>query len=128
MAFVDPKPGSGDIAARRYLLTIEQFQDVWAQESGRRLGTEFDLGDLADLGQGAVRVLGPGAYDRLVVVGDVDGVVMVTFTTPHEPATLEANPPSAPYRATLIAGLVESHGLSRSDAMTLIDDEVGFST
>jgi len=41
---------------------------------------------------------------------------------------LEANPPSAPYRATLIAGLVESHGLSRSDAMTLIDDEVGFST
>ncbi len=121
VAYVDPEPGSGDTPARRYLITMEQFHDVWAQESGRPVGTTF--GPVAFEPE-TTATLGRGGYDRLVVLGRIDGIAMVTFTTPRDPASLVPNPPSAAYRAMIIAGLAEGHGMGVDEAGRLIDAEV----
>lgn len=114
VAFVDPEPSAtAATPARRYLVTVEQFHDVLAQESGRPVGAEIDLGPLEP---GTTRILGPGAYDRLLVTGLVDDVPVVTFTTPADPATLDPNPPSEAYLATIVAGLVEAHGFDEDTA------------
>jgi hypothetical protein len=130
VAFVDPRPGSGDTPARRYLLTLDQFHDVWAQESGRVVGTHLALAaadasplELAALEPGSSVVVGTGGYDRLLVVGRVDGVAMVTFTSPLEPSSLAPNPPSTPYRAVIAAGLRQSHEMTDTEAHALIDAE-----
>lgn len=136
VAFVDPRPGSGDTPARRYLLTVEQFHDVWAQESGRTVGTPLEFAsaggarsnhgpsDLGALEPGTSVVVGSGGYDRLLVVGRVDGVAVVTFTSPREPSDLPSNPPSVPYRAMIVTGLRESHAMTDGDAHAVIDAEV----
>jgi hypothetical protein len=131
VAFVDPQPGSGDTPARRYLLTVEQFHDVWAQESGRAVGTplEFATADaspveLATLEPGSSVVVGTGGYDRLLLVGRIDDVPAVTFTSPREPDSLVPNPPSAAYRSVIAAGLGQSHAMAEADAHRLIDAEI----
>jgi hypothetical protein len=132
VAYVDPRPGSGDTPARRYLLTLEQFHDVWAQESGRAVGTPLEAAtsdgsplDFAACAAGSSVVVGGGGYDRLLILGRFDDVPAVTFTSPREPTSLVANPPSTPYRAVIVAGLVQSHDLSDAEAHALLDAEVG---
>jgi hypothetical protein len=131
VAFVDPRPGSGDTPARRYLLTLDQFHDVWAQESGRAVGTPLELAgadasplELTGLEPGSSVVVGPGSYDRLLVVGRIDDAPAVTFTSPHEPASLVPNPPSTPYRSVIVAGLRQAHAMTGAEAHRIIDAEI----
>ena len=70
-------------------------------------------------------VIGTGGYDRLVSLGSVDGLAMVTFTTPRDIATLEPNPPSAAYLDVVVAGLCESHDVDPAGARALLDAEIG---
>lgn len=98
----------GTAKARLYLVTLEQFADVLAQENWLEPGsvsletveTEYDLG--AEHTYGSVLALGP-----------VDGHPVLTFTQ-HRGAT--ASTPSAAYLAHIAQGLREAH------AMT--DDEI----
>ena len=119
VAHVDPAPGSADptvagpTLARAYLVTVEQFQDVLAQESGRPVGTEVDLAPALASGQA---VVGEGTYDRVLAIGTLEGRPMLTFTTPRAPRELTPNRPSVAYLATIVAGLVESHGLTEPEA------------
>lgn len=112
VAFVDPEPGMATTLARAYLITVEQFQDVLAQESGRRVGSEVDLGAVAS---GGSTVLGGGNYDRVVHVGEARWP-MLTFTTPRPLDKLALNPPGPAYRDTIVRGVVEAHGLTHADA------------
>ena len=108
MAFIDPDPSGAATLARAYLITVEQFQDVLAQESGREVGTEVELGAVAG---GGSSVLGDGNYDRVVHVGEAEWP-MLTFTTPRTVSELALNPPGDAYRDTIARGVVEAHGLS----------------
>ena len=104
-AYVDPSY-AGQVAARAYLVTAGQFSDVVAQETRRPVGTDLRLHGL-----GSGDVLGvPGLYyTRAVCVGRLDDVPLITMTAePHEPELWAA--PSAPYLATIAAGLREAHG------------------
>ena len=112
VAFIDPARGDATTLARAYLITAEQFQDVLAQESGRAVGTEVDLGVV---GSGGSSILGDGNYDRVVHVGHRDWP-MLTFTTPRSVAELALNPPGDAYRDTIVRGVVEAHGLSILEA------------
>ncbi|MEM7287552.1 MAG: hypothetical protein AAF480_14470 [Actinomycetota bacterium] len=112
MAFIDPRRTDATTLARAYLITIEQFQDVLAQESGREVGSEVDLGGVVS---GGSSVLGDGNYDRVVNVGSEDWP-MLTFTTPRAVDELSPNPPGEAYRATIVRGVVEAHGLSPVEA------------
>ncbi|MCQ4119475.1 hypothetical protein [Rhodococcus tibetensis] len=82
-AFYDPD-APGTVAARAFLVTQEQFEDIHAQE--------------------------PACYDRLVPLGSRDGVVMCTFTTRARGDVVTRNPPAPAYLATIADGLREGHG------------------
>jgi hypothetical protein len=97
--------------ARGYVITGGQFEDLVAQES-KRSHAAVDWAALRVDGRATV---GPGRYDQLVVVGERDGVPMVTFTHPSPQA---ANVPAAPvvgYLRMLAEGLRDCHGLPATD-------------
>ncbi|MDV7246102.1 MULTISPECIES: hypothetical protein [Rhodococcus] len=82
-AFYDPD-APGTVAARAFLVTQEQFEDIHAQE--------------------------PACYDRLVPLGTRDGIVMCTFTTRARGDVVTRNAPAPAYLATIADGLREGHG------------------
>lgn len=94
--------------ARGYVISGGQFEDLVAQES-KRPHAPVDWPALTAAGRLTV---GPGRYDEIVVVGERDGVTMVTFT---HPAPLRDNPSTAPvigYLDMLAEGLRDAHRLS----------------
>ncbi len=107
IAFYDREtPGSA--AGRAYLLTVEQFSDVASQEMRRPVGRNLPLADL--FRESRTAVLGPGRYETLHVVGEIDGVPLVTFTASWAHREVELTPPVAAYLRTIATGLTESHG------------------
>ncbi len=76
LAFLDPDV-DGVVVARGYLITIEQLEDVEAQEP---------------------------RYDRVTEVGERDGVRVVALTSTQVHPTA---PPSAAYLRTILTGLTD---------------------
>lgn len=107
IAFYD-QDGEGTSYGRAYLLTAGQFADVTAQEMHRL--PEADL-DLAGLWADGHALLGPGRYERLLVVDEIDGVPVVTFTASWARDGIELNAPVAAYLVTMATGLREGHDL-----------------
>jgi len=107
MAFYDPE-ALGEVAARAYLITAEQFVDVLAQETLRSPGMALDL---TPAFRGDRYSNGVGGYPILVLVGCHRGVPLVTFTRDRRSAsTLLA--PTVLYLAAMATGLREAHGWS----------------
>ena len=104
MAFLDPD-ADGRVAARAYLLTVEQFSDVVAQEMRRPVGADLDLTPVLAYGRHSY---GTGRYDTVVRVGHRAQRPRVTFTAaaPVVPRAL----PSRAYLDTIAAGIREAHG------------------
>lgn len=111
VAFYDPG-ADGRALATAYHLTTEQLTDVWAQEMHREPGVELDHATLRAHRQ---LVVGPGRYERLLVVDELGDEPVVTFTYPvgHRPVQ---NPPAPAYADTIVRGLQETHGLDDDTA------------
>ncbi len=98
-------PGSvGHVAARAYLLTVEQANDLVCQEIRRPTGG--DLGLIGDQ-PNSTRPLGGRAYDVALRLHDIDGHPSVTISSTH-PATPTS--PSAAYLRWICRGLGEAFG------------------
>jgi hypothetical protein len=108
MAFYDPD-APGEVAARAYLITAEQFVDVLAQETRRSPGMSLDL---APVFRGERYSNGVGGYPVLVRVGERNGLPLVTFTRERRTAP-PFMAPSEPYLAAMAIGLREAHGWSQ---------------
>lgn len=105
VAAIDHGPGPEPARGRAYLITVDQFEDVVAQES-RRATTPIDISAAIEHGH---HLAGPGPYDRLELVDTWDGVPVVTFTHPEPRAAHDPRPPSAAYLTTIVRGLADSH-------------------
>lgn len=82
IAFIDPRKGeSAQGLGRAYDITINQFDEVVAQENG--LPTAFadplKLDEVLTTGRS---VLGNGSYETLLHIGDYEGAPVLTFTAP----------------------------------------------
>ena len=106
IAFYDPA-GEGRSVGRAYLLTLGQLSDVVAQEMHRTPGADLDLRDLVTDG---TALLGPGRYESMHVVGQIDDAPVVTMTSSWEADEISYNPPGAAYLATMGRGLAEGQG------------------
>ncbi len=117
IAFYDPD-AAGFALARAYLISEGQFADLAAQEMHREPGGDLDLDTVLEQRQ---HTMGPGRYESLHLVGELEGAPVLTFTAPegHE---LRPNPPSASYLTVVAQGLMETHGL---DAEEVADYLVG---
>lgn len=121
MAVYDPA-GSGQVAGRGYLLTCDQLGDVVAQEMRREPAGAFArrlAGALVDAD--SLRVLGPGRYETVVRLEDVDDRPAFTVTC-DDVDGLEPRAPTAPYLRTIAAGLRDAHGW---EAPQVVDYLVG---
>ncbi|HEY3529012.1 MAG TPA: histone deacetylase [Nocardioides sp.] len=109
MAFFD-RTLPGLAACRAYLVTADQFGDIAAQERRRPPGGEFAR-DLAGLLPDVESVVatGPGHYETVVRLGELDGSPMFTITH-HDVASLPLAAPTAAYLQWISAGLREAHG------------------
>lgn len=131
MAFYDPHPGcdphpgavaqTGRVLARAHLPTAQQLADVLVQEMHRDpAAVDLRLG-LVDLVPHRPVAVGPGRYETVLRLADVDGLPAVTLTAPDGGRSLPPNPPSPSYRAVLRAGLAEGHGLDAAGADAYLD-------
>jgi hypothetical protein len=109
LAVYDPR-AVGQVAARAYLITAEQFVDVLAQEMRLQPGPELDL---APLQEASWHSFGPGCYQTVAALGIRDDLPMLTFTSADVYARPH-NPPSEGYLRTMALGLHESHGWTSS--------------
>jgi hypothetical protein len=109
MAFYD-RERTGVAACRAYLVSADQFGDIAAQERRRAPGGEFAR-DLAGLLPDVESVVatGPGHYETVVRLGELDGAPMFTITH-HDVASLPLAAPAAAYLRWISTGLREAHG------------------
>lgn len=114
MAFYDAEV-PGQVAARAYLLTADQFVDVVAQEMRQSPGSGLDLSLVHHSGRHSY---GPGHYETLIRVGTRQGAPMVTFTSDRHDRPLAA--PSGAYLSTMAMGLREAHGWSAARVGTYL--------
>jgi len=110
-AFLEHRATSPGALGRRYLITLEQFADVQAQENRIRPGGLELPDNLLDLAPGHRQTVVDGAYGAVVALDPVDGHPTLTFTAPTPPEQRPPAPPSAPYLATILHGLREVHDL-----------------
>ena len=117
IAFLDPEPTPGvRTLGRAWLVTWAQFADVLAQECGIPVGTVE-----APTLLGAEYIPHPDHwYGCAVHLGEREGWPMVTFTDAVA-GTLALQDPGPAYRAVIIEGLGESHGLSVEAAAAYVD-------
>ncbi len=108
MAVYDAGAG-GEIAARAYLITAEQFVDVLAQEMRLEPGLDVNLALVRETGRHS---LGPGRYQTLAHLGTRDDLPMLTFTSAD--VDHRVNAPSEGYLRIIAGGLRESHGWTKS--------------
>ncbi|MDA0563479.1 histone deacetylase [Streptomonospora sp. S1-112] len=112
LAMLDPGlPGAAP--ARAYLVTAGQFADIAAQEMYRDPG---DPPDLRALAPGERLRLGPGRYETLLRLGDIEGRPAFTFTAHWSQADVAPAAPAAAYLAVIGAGLLAAHGWSPARA------------
>ena len=96
---------SGEVAARGYLITAEQFTDVFSQEIRLEPGMDFNLTPVHETGGHS---LGPGQYETITHLGSHDDHPMLTFTSADVRAH-PVTPPTENYLRTIALGLHEVH-------------------
>ncbi|RKT16900.1 hypothetical protein BX285_1256 [Streptomyces sp. 1114.5] len=121
MGFYD-QTDDGEMPARAYLVSREQFSDIAAQEMHELPGRDLDLSQALKLG--SVR-LGPGRYETLVCPGQIDGHPVLTFTAPWRRVDAEVTRPSAAYLRNFVSGLREAHGWTTEDAAKYLSTRPG---
>ena len=120
VAFINPE-SPGNTLARAYLITVEQFWQIVIQETTSTAGIQPK--SPADLPTNASGISGKGMYDRPVECGELEGLPLLTFTTPkiHKAVSL----PTPAYIQTIGLGLCEVHGLSPAEAAAYLEMQAG---
>lgn len=113
VAFLDPDR-SAPTKARLYLITVEQFDDILAQENwmdpgALSIGGDFDADE--------VTLDEAPTYALVLRVDDRDGLPVLTFTKRR--GTSAAKPSSA-YLRYIAHGLAEAYGWSPTDIATYL--------
>lgn len=114
VAFIEPEPSTTWVTlARAYLITEEQFRDVFLQENGKDPRNNSLKLSWEALEQGSSLNVCNNWYGRLLRLNDLNGLKCFTFTSPY-PIT-ESEPPSKLYIQVIARGIMQSHGISFSE-------------
>ena len=120
-AFYDPTlPGKA--AARAWLISVEQFSDIFAQEMYREPDVDLNLTEVLTNGRAQ---FGGGRYETLIYCGDLDGYPLLTFTAPWRAAEKPHVIPSLAYLRVLAAGLMAAHGWDNNQVAVYLSGLIG---
>ena len=124
MAFYD-RAAPGRVACRAYLVSVEQFADVTAQEMRRPVGGAFAeaLADRLAVLE-TVQVMGPGHYETVTHLGVRDGAPLLTVTVEASQRPALAAPAAA-YLRWIATGLEEAHGWTPGQVATYLASAPG---
>ena len=102
------RPGA-EIFFRAWRLAWDQFEDLLAQEMVAPPPRSTSC--RARWSKAFPCWPGPGRYDRLICVGTLEGLPVLTFTAPGPPESLTPAVPSLAYLAHIVTGLREAFDL-----------------
>lgn len=105
-----------------YLITVQQFADVAAQEMYQEPGSDIDLTEVLATSRSA---LGPGRYETLVCPGSLGDVPVLTFTAPWRMADVEVRRPATAYIRHLACGLQASSAWSSEEIAAYLSQRPG---
>ena len=118
-----PGHAGAEVFARAWRLGWDQLEDVMAQENGRLTSPlAVEPGALVD---GFSMHVGTGRYDRLVCVGTLEGLPVLTFTAPASFESVIPEAPSLAYLAHIITGLRETFGLTDAEVVDYLGGAAG---
>lgn len=117
IAFFDPlAPGRAIMLA--YLLSVQQLEDVAAQEMHREPGAvRLDVDALVEAG---VLEIGAGHYETPRVVAQQDGLPVVTISHGRRGEDVVSRRPAPAYLPTMVAGLRTGCGLTKSEVVSYL--------
>lgn len=111
VAFMNAQQGSGTTLSRMYLITKDQFVDVFAQENGQS-PKAFQEEIPFDLTPGTSKDIGSEHsyewYGKVVCLGEKEGFPIYTFTTKNESFAQAKSLPGINYLAVIIRGLLDA--------------------
>lgn len=90
---------------RRYLITREQFTDVFKQENG---GSNISI-DFEEVKRSGSKVFCESWYGNVVYLNDSEGIPIFTFTAYWNIGCMPFTAPSEAYLKQLISGLKETY-------------------
>ena len=122
VAFIDPrKDPSIQTWGRAYLVTREQFEDIFAQENGFPVEA-LNWDELLDKDQLSV---GDRWYHQILRVGELEERPILTFTNDKNPEERGYNPPSDAYLQTIVTGICETYGMGKEGVKKYLRDVPG---
>jgi hypothetical protein len=118
-AFLDPGDKESRTKVRAYLITLNQFEHILAQECNIAVPVAVDLQALKSHGR---LILGDGDnfFNQLAYLGEHDGHPLITFTNSGEHMTRDT--PSKVYLAVLVRGLSQAHSMTKQAALKYLMD------
>lgn len=115
LILIDPKADRKEhTIARRYLITLEQFSEIVAQENFRDASAVLPLAQAIKHGHATIGN-GDGNYEELVYCGTKEGypVFTITSTPPRQPY----NPPSSIYTRLLCLAMSRDNQIDAKEAV-----------
>jgi hypothetical protein len=112
----------GATKGKAMLVTLEQFEQITAQESQREHALPIDVNLMRQKGY---TILGDGShrYDKLVYCGEHEGYPVLVFTSPRK--IMPYNKPSDAYLRTVTLGLSISRKMTAEDIVLYLIDKPG---
>jgi hypothetical protein len=134
VAFID-NDTSGHALGRAYLINMQQFDDVVAQENGKSVGS-VTVDTTKALTEGVDQVMPVGLYGTLVHIGDYENAPVFTFTgknSAQDNLTLSrdgksfggTNAPGNNYLRMIGSGLQETFGMGPQEQADYLRGALG---
>lgn len=120
-AFITHTPGAVPTKGRAYLIRLDQFEQIVAQESHRPIAAPINLAALRK--QGRMTLDDGGAYDELLYCGEQDAYPIVSFTSPHEKQPYTK--PAEAYLRMIGSGLMEAHRMTMEEVAIYLSTKPG---
>ena len=122
VAFIDPRRDDAiQTWGRAYLVTREQFEDIFAQENG----TPVEVLDWESLLEQGQLSNGDRWYHHILKIGDLEDKPILTFTNSTNPEERGYNPPSDAYLQTIVTGIFETYHMGKEGTKKYFRDVPG---
>jgi len=111
---------------RKYLITKEQFEDVFRQENKVSMKQTFNIDFIEAREKGAL-IVKESLYGRVIFLGIEEGFPIFTLTAYWDYNPEEVLPPSSNYLKHIIKGIRQTHNISDDKILEYLSQKPGIS-